>query len=71
VCGNENALKLGNRRKCQLHASAAEPLEEIVPLAIYIGGYVEANSWPGHLEEQLKSPAPTWNRTRISKTSIR
>jgi len=35
------ASKACNGRKCQLHASAAYPLGEIVPLAIYIGGYVQ------------------------------
>jgi hypothetical protein len=52
VCGNECALKLGNRRKCQPHASADEPLAKIVRLAIYIGGCVGANSRPGHFGEE-------------------
>jgi hypothetical protein len=53
MCGNEDELNLDDRRKCQLHVSAAAPPGEIVPLVIYIGGCVRANSRRGHFGEQL------------------
>jgi hypothetical protein len=53
MCENEGALNLDNRWKCQLHVSAAAPTGETVPIAVYIGGCVGANSRPGHFGEQL------------------
>jgi hypothetical protein len=53
MCGNEGALNLGDRRKCQLHVSATASQGEIVLLTIYIGGCVGANGRPGHFAEQL------------------